>query len=68
MPDIRNRPTETARRQVRSAWMVIALAAALVLLIVLLVPRNDTTPDPDTTNSGPSAVQPAQPSPQPNAP
>ena len=64
MADLRNRPTETARRQLRSAWMVIALAAALVLLIVLLVPRDDAAPDPGTKNTGAST---AQPSPEPNA-
>ena len=71
MAALRSRPTETARQQVRSTWMLIALAAAAVLLIALLVPRNNTMPNPDTTNAGPSTVQPVQPvqpTPQPKAP
>jgi hypothetical protein len=51
MAALRNRPTESAHQQVRSTWMLIALAAAAVLLIALLVPRNDTMPNPDTTNA-----------------
>jgi hypothetical protein len=68
MAALRNRPTESAHQQVRSTWMLIALAAAAVLLIALLVPRNDTMPNPDTTKAGPSTVQPVQPTPQPRAP
>jgi ferric-dicitrate binding protein FerR (iron transport regulator) len=61
MADLRSRPTETARRQVRSTWMMIALVAAALLLVALLVPSNDTTPNPETTNTGPSTGQPVQP-------
>jgi len=68
MADLRTQPTETARQQVRSTWMLIALAAAAVLLIALLVPRSETMPNPDTTNAGPSTIQPVQPTARPKAP
>ena len=52
-------------------WLVIGLAlgaAFMLLFLFLMTPSNDTTPDPDTTNAGPSVVQPVQPTPQPKAP
>jgi hypothetical protein len=38
------------------------------MLLLMLVPRNDTMPSPDTTNAGPSVVQPVQPTPPPKTP
>jgi hypothetical protein len=68
MVDLRQRPTETARQQSRATWTIIALVAAAVVLVALLVPRNDTMPNPDTTNAGPTTAQPVQSVPQPKAP
>lgn len=63
-----NNEARDPKRTISPRWPAIALvAAALVLmLLVVMTPHNDTTPDPDTTNSGPSIVQPVQPTPRPN--
>jgi hypothetical protein len=62
-------PERPSAPQSKSAWLAYALvAAALAILVVMLVPHNDVTPNPDTTNTGPSMVQPVQPTPQPSAP
>jgi hypothetical protein len=37
----------------------------VLALLVLFTPRNDTTPNPDTTNAGPTTAQPVQPTPTP---
>ena len=64
-----DRHLPTRQHQRRSSWLAFALvAAAVIMLLIMLVPRNDTMPPPDTTNAGPSVVQPVQPTPQPKAP
>lgn len=68
MIDLRNKPPESARRQSQITALIIAVACAVVIAIALLVSRNDTTPRPDTTNAGPSMVQPIRPTPQPKNP
>ena len=59
---------EGPRNKGRNRWLGIGLALGVAPLLFLMTPSNDTTPYPDTTNAGPSVVQPVQPTPQPNTP
>lgn len=67
MPNVSGQ-NEKAWRQSKATWIGIALVALVIVLLAIRVRPNDATPNPDTTNTGPSIVQPVQPAPQPKSP
>lgn len=55
-------------RSQRTTLIAAALVGAVIIFIALMAPRygsHSTMPDPDTTNAGPSVVQPVQPTTRP---
>jgi hypothetical protein len=64
-------PPEGPGNRGGNRWLLIGLAlgaAIMLLFLVLMTPSNETTPYPDTTNAGPSVVQPVPTTPQPKTP